>query len=350
VRRFRCWGGMGRARRSARPVLVLGVSLAFLPLAVSPSALHSCPRRSSCPSRLKARSSGASVYPGADYVGRDGKFTYILSVLIGRDGRSVRGFSVQLRNLRCHGAHGYSTVLSRRGAWPIAGGRTSRIAAHTHHASVYDRHGRRIPGREHTEVHIKFAGNHAKGTLKDTFRSRGLSCSSPLVHIATSRVGSPSAPLATHAVVTGTYRGTSRAGRWSFVVYLPLHMVVRDTYPWTLKCPKHKAIKRRSTFYDIPLTKYSGDGELAFHQEIGSVHRYGPRGDHMVKRSSLGSSGILQPKSQTLRHGRVYVTYKTDFSVSAEVQIDQRYSQLAACSGGYDTSGQANRTASFPYR
>ena len=289
------------------------------------------------------------LLPGSAFVGRAGGFSYIWAVSVAPSGRSLRGFSVQLRHGHCSDGGRYFTVVEvGSGSWPISSDYAATIGFHARHAYTYDRAGGRIDGQEWTRLHVVFAGNRVIGSVEDHFHSARLSCSSGLMHIRGNRVGSTAAPIATRAVVTGTYSGKSPDGPWRFRVYLPLSMVVSLTYHWRLHCPNGKVFGGVSTFYDIPLTRYSGDGDLTFDQDVGSVKPYGPRGDGLVERVGLGSGAILQPRTQTLRAGRVHVTYAAYFSASASVQIDQGVSELSSCNGGYDVTGHANRGASFP--
>jgi hypothetical protein len=192
------------------------------------------------------------VDAGAQYAGRD-SFHWYDVITVAKDGRRLSAFDLGFQHGSCSNHQVYYSEFGssvKHGAAISSAGRVSD-SSFSSHATFLTTRGKLIRGREEIKFTIQFSAGRLRGTLRDTFRSAKLRCSSGTVSFAAYPFGTAQAPLDDATTGTGSYRGETNenADPVSLQVFLPLLWVHTFRISWRAYCRNGASFRSTSTLY-----------------------------------------------------------------------------------------------------
>lgn len=131
------------------------------------------------------------------------------------------------------------------GAHISSAGKASYSGSFVRHTTYLLASGRKVTGRDRFAFALRFAGDRVTGTLRDSFLSGRLRCTSGQIAFKAYLDGSPRAPLRTAQVSTARYTGH----KISLRAFTPQNLVASIKFFWTLSCPRGR--ESLVTFYPI---------------------------------------------------------------------------------------------------
>jgi len=192
------------------------------------------------------------VDAGTQYAGRD-SFHWYDVITVSKGGLSLSAFDLGFQHGSCGNHQPYYSEFGssvKHGAVIDSAGKVSYTSGFDSHATFITTRGKVIKGREEIAFTIQFTAGRLVGTLRDTFRSATLRCSSGPVSFTGYPFGTPQAPLHDATTGTGRYTGVTNenASPVSLQVFLPLRWVHNFRIAWRAYCRNGSSFRGTSTF------------------------------------------------------------------------------------------------------
>ncbi|HEY5316511.1 MAG TPA: hypothetical protein VIJ20_00925 [Solirubrobacteraceae bacterium] len=198
------------------------------------------------------------VDAGAQYAGRN-SFHWYDVITVAKDGQRLSAFDLGFQHGSCSNHQPYYSEFGssvKHGAAIDSAGRVSYSTGFYSHATFLTTRGNVIKGREEIAFTIHFTAGRLSGTLRDTFISAKLRCSSGPVSFAAYPFGTTQAPLHDATAGTGRYAGeSSENSRVALQVFLPLRWVHSFRITWRAYCRNGYSFRSTSTLDLLFITR-----------------------------------------------------------------------------------------------